>query len=182
MKVEKTPIEGLLVIEPDVFLDSRGFFLETYNAERYKAAGITADFLQDNMSASQYGVVRGLHFQLPPYTQAKLVQCIEGAVLDVAVDLRKKSPTFGQHFSVELTAENHRQFFIPRGFAHGFSVLSTHALFSYKCDNLYHPEADGGILLTDPELHIDWHIPADMMILSEKDKRHPRLQEIVSAF
>ncbi len=181
MKIIKTPIEGLLVIEPDVFGDARGFFQETYNEERYRAAGIEARFVQDNMSSSAYGVVRGLHFQRPPYTQAKLVQCIEGRVLDVAVDLRYGSPAFGQHFAVELSAENHRQFFIPRGFAHGFSVLSEHAVFSYKCDNLYHPEADGGILLTDPALGIDWHIPADKMILSEKDKHHPLLRDMPHA-
>lgn len=182
MEVIKTPIEGLLVIEPKVFADQRGFFVETYNEDRYQAAGIDARFVQDNMSASSYGVVRGLHFQRPPYTQAKLVTCIEGRVLDVAVDLRKDSPTFGQHFAVELSAENHRQFYIPRGFAHGFSVLSEHALFSYKCDNLYHPEADGGIDLMDSALAIDWQIPANQMILSEKDKKHPALKELDNPF
>ena len=160
MNIIKTPIEGLLIIEPRVFNDARGFFEETYNEQRYREAGIDVRFVQDNLSASCYGVVRGLHFQRPPglhfqrppYTQSKLVTCIEGAVLDVAVDLRKGSPTFGQHVAVELSADNHRQFFIPKGFAHGFSVLSEHALFSYKCDELYHPEADGGILLSDPAL------------------------------
>ncbi len=178
MKVIETPIEGLLVIEPDVFADARGFFTETYNNERYAAAGITADFVQDNMSASSYGVVRGLHFQRPPYTQAKLVSCVVGKVYDVAVDMRKDSPTYGQHFGVELSAENHKQFFIPRGFAHGFSVLSEKAIFTYKCDNLYHPEADGGILLTDESLGIDWQVPAEAMILSDKDKKHPLLSEV----
>lgn len=170
------------MIEPQVFGDNRGFFCETYNEERYKAAGITTDFVQDNMSSSTYGVVRGLHFQRPPYTQAKLVSCVVGKVLDVAVDLRKDSPTFGQWYSVELSAENHRQFFIPRGFAHGFSVLSETAVFTYKCDNLYHPEADGGLLLTDPALNIDWQVPADKMILSEKDKKHPLLQDLPQIF
>ncbi len=178
MKIIETPIAGLLVIEPDVFTDARGFFTETYNAERYAAAGIPAQFVQDNMSASSYGVVRGLHFQRPPYTQAKLVSCVVGKVYDVAVDLRKDSPTYGQHFGVELSADNHRQFFIPRGFAHGFSVLSEKAIFTYKCDNLYHPEADGGILLTDPSLGIDWQVPAEAMILSDKDKKHPTIAEI----
>ena len=182
MQVIKTPLEGVLVIEPKVFKDSRGFFVETYNEERYMQAGITARFVQDNMSASTYGVVRGLHFQRPPYTQAKLVSCIEGEVLDVAVDLRKDSPTYGQWYSVLLSAENHRQFFIPRGFAHGFSVLSPTAIFAYKCDNLYHPEADGGLMLNDPTLNIDWQLPEDQMILSDKDKNHPFLKDLDNPF
>lgn len=182
MQVIKTPLEGVLVIEPKVFKDSRGFFVETYNEERYMQAGITARFVQDNMSASTYGVVRGLHFQRPPYTQAKLVSCIEGEVLDVAVDLRKDSPTYGQWYSVLLSAENHRQFFIPRGFAHGFSVLSPRAIFAYKCDNLYHPEADGGLMLNDPTLNIDWQVPEDQMILSDKDKNHPFLKDLDNPF
>ena len=154
MNIIKTPIEGLLIIEPRVFNDARGFFEETYNEQRYREAGIDVRFVQDNLSASCYGVVRGLHFQRPPYTQSKLVTCIEGAVLDV-----------------------HRQFFIPKGFAHGFSVLSEHALFSYKCDELYHPEADGGILLSDPALGIDWRIPEAERILSDKDTKHPLLRD-----
>ncbi len=182
MEIIKTPIEGLLIIEPRVFKDARGFFVETYNEQRYREAGIDARFVQDNMSASCYGVVRGLHFQRPPFTQAKLVTCIEGCVLDVAVDLRTGSPTFGQHFAVELSADNYRQFFIPKGFAHGFSVLSERALFCYKCDELYHPEADGGILLSDPALAIDWRIPADQRILSEKDTKHPLLAELKWSF
>lgn len=182
MQVIKTPLEGVLVIEPKVFQDSRGFFVETYNEERYMQVGITARFVQDNMSASTYGVVRGLHFQRPPYTQAKLVSCIEGEVLDVAVDLRKDSPTYGQWYSVVLSAENHRQFFIPRGFAHGFSVLSPTAIFAYKCDNLYHPEADGGLMLNDPILNIDWRVPKDQMILSDKDKNHPFLKDLDNPF
>lgn len=182
MEIFKTPIEGLLVIEPKVFCDARGYFVETYNTQRYHEAGIDADFVQDNQSCSSYGVVRGLHFQRPPYTQAKLVSCVVGKVLDVAVDLRKDSKTFGQWYSVELSAENHRQFFIPRGFAHGFSVLSETAIFTYKCDNLYHPEADGGLLLSDPDLNIDWQVPSEQRILSDKDKKHPLLKDLDNPF
>ena len=182
MNVIKTPIEGLLVIEPQVFHDARGYFCETYNEQRYREAGITAQFVQDNQSCSSYGVVRGLHFQRPPYTQAKLVSCTVGKVLDVAVDLRHDSPTYGKWYAVELSADNHRQFFIPRGFAHGFSVLSETAVFTYKCDNLYHPEADGGLLLSDPELNIDWQVPAEKRILSEKDQKHPLLKDLPVIF
>ena len=182
MKILTTPIEGLLIIEPQVFNDARGYFVETYNEKRYHDAGIEAKFVQDNQSCSCYGVVRGLHFQRPPFSQAKLVCCTKGRVLDVAVDLRKDSPTFGKWFSVELNEDNHRQFFIPRGFAHGFSVLSETAIFTYKCDNLYHPEADGGLLLTDPALNIDWQVPADQMILSDKDKHHPLLANFDNPF
>ena len=178
MEILKTPIEGLLVIRPQVFRDARGYFVETYNEQRYSDAGITARFVQDNQSCSSYGVVRGLHFQRPPFTQAKLVCCTQGKVLDVAVDLRHNSPTYGQHYAVELTGENHLQFFIPRGFAHGFSVLSDSATFTYKCDNLYHPEADGGVLLNDPALGIDWQVPEKLRILSEKDTRHPLLKDL----
>jgi dTDP-4-dehydrorhamnose 3,5-epimerase len=182
MEIIKTPIEGLLVIEPRVFNDARGYFCETYNEARYREAGIDARFVQDNQSCSSYGVVRGLHFQRPPYAQAKLVSCVRGKVLDVAVDLRKDSPTFGQWYSVELSEDNHRQFFIPRGFAHGFSVLSETAIFTYKCDNLYHPEAEGGVLLSDPTLNIDWQVPADLRILSDKDTKHPKMEELESPF
>lgn len=182
MNVIQTPIEGLIIVEPQVFGDARGYFVEAYNEARYAAAGITARFVQDNQSMSTFGVVRGLHFQKPPYSQAKLVSCLEGSVLDVAVDLRAGSPTYGQHVAVVLSAENHRQFFIPKGFAHGFSVLSERALFAYKCDELYHPEAEGGILLSDPDLHIDWQIPADQMILSAKDTKHPLLKELPQIF
>lgn len=170
------------MIEPQVFKDARGYFVETYNAQRYREAGIEATFVQDNQSCSSYGVVRGLHFQRPPYTQAKLVSCPVGCVLDIAVDLRKESVTFGQWFGIELSAENHRQFFIPRGFAHGFSVLSETAIFTYKCDNLYHPEADGGLLLSDPELAIDWQIPEEQRIISEKDTKHPLLRDFDNPF
>ena len=182
MEIIKTPIEGLLVIKPQVFVDARGYFVETYNEKRCREAGIDAQFVQDNQSCSSYGVVRGLHFQRPPYTQAKLVCCTVGRVLDIAVDLRKDSPTFGQWHSVELSAENHLQFFIPKGFAHGFSVLSETAVFAYKCDELYHPEADGGILLSDPDLAIDWQVPAELRIISDKDKKHPLLRDFDSPF
>ncbi len=182
MEIITTPIEGLLIIEPKVFHDARGYFVETYNEQRYREAGIDAQFVQDNQSCSSFGVVRGLHFQRPPYTQAKLVCCTQGRVLDVAVDLRKDSKTFGQWFSVELTEENHRQFFIPRGFAHGFSVLSEKAVFTYKCDNLYHPEADGGLLLSDPALDIDWQVPTQQRIISDKDTKHPLLKDLDNPF
>ncbi len=182
MEIITTPIEGLLIIEPKVFHDARGYFVETYNEQRYREAGINAQFVQDNQSCSSFGVVRGLHFQRPPYTQAKLVCCTQGRVLDVAVDLRKGSKTYGQWFGVELTEENHRQFFIPRGFAHGFSVLSEKAVFTYKCDNLYHPEADGGLLLSDPALNIDWQVPTEQRIISDKDTKHPLLKDLDNPF
>ena len=177
MNIFETEIPGVLVVEPQVFGDSRGWFCETYNEERYQKAGIPVRFVQDNQSFSSFGVVRGLHFQRPPFTQAKLVSCLIGEVLDVAVDLRQGSPTFGRHVAVRLSADNKRQLFLPKGFAHGFSVISERALFSYKCDELYHPEADGGILLTDPALGIDWLVPQEKMNLSEKDKRHPLLRD-----
>lgn len=182
MEIIKTPIKDLVVIKPRVFSDARGFFFETYNEERYREAGITQQFVQDNMSKSSYGVVRGLHFQKPPYSQAKLVQVIEGAVLDVAVDLRSDSATYGQWYAVELTSENHLQFLIPRGFAHGFAVLSETAIFTYKCDNLYHPESEGGIIYNDPTLNIDWGIPADKALISEKDTKHPLFKDLEKIF
>lgn len=177
MNIIETPIKDLFIIEPDVFADERGFFMETYNAERYAQAGIRQHFVQDNMSSSCYGVVRGLHFQRAPYAQSKLVSCIAGEVLDVALDLRPGSKTFGQWFSVRLSSDNHRQFLIPQGFAHGFSVLSEQAVFAYKCDNLYHKESEGGILLSDPQLGIDWQVPEEKRILSEKDKKYPLFEE-----
>lgn len=180
MNIIQTPIEGLLIIEPRVFNDARGYFVETYNEQRYREAGIDTVFVQDNQSCSTYGVVRGLHFQKPPYSQAKLVCCTVGRVLDVAVDLREGSKTFGQWFSVELSEENKRQFFIPRGFAHGFSVLSKTAIFTYKCDNLYHPEAEGGILLSDTDLNINWKIPVEDCIISDKDTKHPTFHEYIN--
>lgn len=183
MEIIKTEIEGLLLLKPKVFTDSRGYFYESYSKREFdEAVGYPVEFVQDNQSKSSYGVVRGLHFQLPPFTQSKLVRCIKGTVLDVAVDLRKGSPTFGLHLAVELSEENRMQFFIPKGFAHGFSVLSPEAVFQYKCDNYYAPQADGGISLFDDSLGIDWHIaPADR-ILSDKDRKHPLLSEIESPF
>ena len=178
MKVENTRIEGVKIIEPQVFGDNRGWFAEQYNAARYKEAGISADFVQDNESFSSKGVVRGLHWQAAPHTQAKLVRVIRGAVWDVAVDIRKGSPTFGRHVSVVLTGENKKQFFIPRGFAHGFIVLEDDTLFSYKCDNLYCPEADRGMLFSDPALKIEWPEVGVEVKLSEKDRRHPGLAGI----
>ena len=182
MNVIKTDIEGVVIIEPRVFSDARGYFFESYNKEVFDREVGHVDFVQDNESCSTRGVMRGLHFQRPPYAQAKLVRCVRGAVVDVAVDLRKGSPTYGRHVAVELTEENHRQFFIPRGFAHGFAVLSDVAVFQYKCDNYYHPEADGGISIVDPSLGIDWRMAIGEAILSDKDKRHPRLEEFETPF
>ena len=175
MQVIKTPIEGLLIIEPKVFLDARGYFFESFSQREFDEKVGPVRFVQDNESMSSYGVMRGLHFQRPPFTQSKLVRCVKGAVLDVAVDIRKGSPTYGQHVAVELTEDNHRQFFISKGFAHGFSVLSETAVFQYKCDEFYHPEADDGISIMDESLGIDWRIPTDKAILSEKDMHHPLL-------
>lgn len=172
MNIVTTPIEGLLVIEPKVFQDDRGYFFESFQEERYREAGISTAFVQDNESKSVRGVIRGLHYQLNPYAQSKLVRVIEGRVYDVAVDLRKNSPTFGNWYGVELSSENKKQFFIPRGFAHGFSVLSETAIFSYKCDNYYNPDSDRGILYNDPTLKIDWLIPEDEAIVSEKDRNN----------
>ena len=181
MKIIDTKIPEVKIIEPDVFGDHRGYFMETWSVNKYEALNFVP--AQDNESfTAKKGTLRGLHFQQDPMAQAKIVRVTRGAVLDVAVDIRKGSPTYLQWESVELSEENKRQFYIPRGFAHGFSVLSARAVFTYKCDNLYHPEADGGILLTDPALHIDWQIPAEQMILSEKDKNHPLLAELDNPF
>ena len=163
-------------------IDDRGYFFEAYSEKDFNRDVRELHFVQDNESKSSYGVMRGLHFQRPPFTQSKLVRCVKGAVLDVAVDIRKGSPTYGQHVAVELTEDNHRQFFIPRSFAHGFAVLSPEAVFQYKCDNFYHPEADGGISILDTSLGIDWRIPTDHAILSEKDTRHPLLKDFDSPF
>ncbi|MDE5662957.1 MAG: dTDP-4-dehydrorhamnose 3,5-epimerase [Muribaculaceae bacterium] len=183
MEVIKTELDGVLILQPRIFNDSRGYFFESYNKRAFhEAVGRNVDFVQDNESASTRGVMRGLHFQRPPHAQAKLVRCVRGRVLDVAVDIRKGSPTYGCHVAVELSEENHRQFFIPRGFAHGFAVLSDEAVFQYKCDNYYAPEADGGISIVDPELQIDWQIPLEEAILSEKDTRHPLLRDFDSPF
>ena len=178
MNVIETGIPGLLILEPRVFGDVRGYFFESFNRQAFTEAVGEVAFVQDNESRSCYGVVRGLHFQKGEWAQAKLVRVVEGCVLDVAVDLRPGSPTFGRHFSVELSGENHRQFFIPRGFAHGFSVLSETAVFQYKCDNYYHPEAEGAIAWDDPDLAIDWRIPADCVLLSEKDRNHPCFKDL----
>ena len=182
IKVSTCDIEGLYVIEPTVFGDKRGYFMETYNYNDYKAAGIDMEFVQDNQSASKKGVLRGLHFQRPPHAQSKLVRCVRGAVLDVAVDIRRGSPTYGRHVAVELTEDNHLQLFIPRGFAHGFAVLSEEALFQYKCDNCYAPQSEGAVAWNDPQIGIDWRIDPANVILSEKDSRHPRLDEAPELF
>ena len=178
MKIHKTPIVGLLIIEPRVFEDDRGYFFESFQSDRYREAGIPSNFIQDNESKSVRGVIRGLHYQSGPFAQAKLVRVIEGSVFDVAVDLRKESPTFGQWFGVELTSENKKQFYIPRGFAHGFSVLSETAIFTYKCDNYYHPESECGIAYNDPTLKIDWKISVSEEIISEKDKGNLLFSEV----
>ena len=182
MNVIKTNIEGVVVIEPRLFEDSRGYFFESFSQREFDENVRKITFVQDNESKSSYGVMRGLHFQRPPFTQSKLVRCVKGAVLDVAVDIRKGSSTYGQHVAVELTEDNHRQFFIPKGFAHGFAVLSDVAVFQYKCDEFYHPEADGGICILDESLGIDWRIPTDKAILSEKDTKHPLLKDFDSPF
>ena len=182
MKVTQLNIEGVFIIEPKVFCDERGYFFESFSLKDFSEKVSSIEFVQDNESMSSYGVVRGLHYQKLPYTQAKLVRCVKGSVLDVAVDIRYGSPTFGQHVAVELTENNHRQLFIPRGFAHGFSVLSETAVFQYKCDNYYHPESEGGISIADGSLNIDWRIPSDYFILSEKDLRHPLLQNAPKDF
>lgn len=182
MEVIKTDIEGPLVIEPKVFGDARGYFFESFSQREFDAKVGELRFVQDNESCSRRGVMRGLHFQMPPFTQAKLVRCVRGAVLDVAVDIRRGSPTYGRHVAVELTEDNHRQFFVPKGFAHGFSVLSDVAVFQYKCDEFYHPEADAGISILDESLGIDWRIPLEEALLSEKDTRHPLLSGFESPF
>lgn len=177
-----TSISGVFIIEPRIFTDPRGYFFESFSQREFEEKIGKIEFVQDNESKSSYGVMRGLHFQKPPYAQAKLVRCVLGRVLDVAVDIRKGSPTYGQHIAVELTEDNHRQFFIPRGFAHGFAVLSDEAIFQYKCDNYYHPEADGGISILDESLCIDWQFYLDKAILSEKDTKHPLLKDFNSPF
>jgi dTDP-4-dehydrorhamnose 3,5-epimerase len=187
INVIKTGIEGVLIIEPKVFGDARGYFFESFSQRDFDEKvvpilGHKVNFVQDNESMSSYGVMRGLHFQRPPFTQSKLVRCVKGAVLDVAVDIRKGSSTYGHHVAVELTDENHRQFFVPRGFAHGFAVLSETALFQYKCDEFYHPEAEGGISIVDDSLGIDWRIPTENALLSEKDTKHACLKDFDSPF
>ena len=182
MNVIETGIEGLLILEPRIFKDARGYFFESFSQREFEEMVGPVRFVQDNESMSTYGVMRGLHFQRPPYTQSKLVRCVSGRVLDVAGDIRLGSPTYGQHVAMELSAENHRQFFISKGFAHGFAVLSETAIFQYKCDEFYHPEADDGISILDGSLGIDWRIPTDKAILSEKDTRHGMLVDFKSPF
>lgn len=188
MEIIKTNIEGPVIIEPKIFGDARGYFFESFSQREFdeKVAipqyGHPVVFVQDNESMSSYGVMRGLHFQRPPFTQSKIVRCVKGKVLDVAVDIRKGSPTYGQHVVVELTEDNHRQFFVPKGFAHGFVVLSETAIFQYKCDEFYHPEVDGGINIQDESLGIDWHIEISKALLSEKDTKHPMLNAFDSPF
>jgi dTDP-4-dehydrorhamnose 3,5-epimerase len=177
MEVIKTNIEGVVIIEPRIFRDDRGYFFESFSQRDFQEKVCNTVFVQDNESKSSYGVLRGLHFQKTPYAQSKLVRVIKGAVLDVAVDIRKGSPTFGQHVAVELTEDNHRQFFIPRGFAHGFSVLTDEVIFQYKCDNFYAPQSEGALAWDDPDLGIDWRIPTDKVLLSEKDCHHSRLRD-----
>lgn len=182
MDVIKTAIDGVFIIEPKVFNDGRGYFFESFSQREFEEKIRKINFVQDNESMSGYGVMRGLHFQYPPYSQSKLVRCVKGRVLDVAVDIRKGSPTYGQHVAVELSEDNHRQFFIPRGFAHGFAVLSETAVFQYKCDDFYAPDADGGISIIDESLNIDWNIPLEKAILSEKDTKHVCLSDFDSPF
>lgn len=182
MNVIKTKIDGVVIIEPRIFEDARGYFFESFSQREFDEKVAPIHFVQDNESKSSYGVLRGLHFQKPPYAQSKLVRCIRGKVLDVAVDIRKGSPTYGQWVSCELTEDNHRQFFIPQGFAHGFSVLSDVAVFQYKCDNFYHPEAEGAIAWNDPQLNINWLLGEKCILLSEKDMVHPSLKDLITPF
>ena len=187
MNIIQTPLKGAIIIEPKIFKDARGYFFESFSQRDFDSQvapllGHNVQFVQDNESMSSYGVMRGLHFQRPPYTQSKLLRCVRGKVLDVAVDIRKGSPTYGQHLAVELSEENKRQFFISRGFAHGFAVLSETAVFQYKCDEFYHPESDGGINILDSSLDIDWRIPVEKALLSEKDTKHPLLKDFDSPF
>ncbi len=183
INVIQTSISGVFIIEPKVFGDERGFFLESFNAREFaEKTGIEVAFVQDNESKSHFGVIRGMHFQLPPYTQSKLVRVVKGKVLDVVVDLRIGSPTYGKYEMCELTEDNHRQFFVPKGMAHGFAVLSDEAIFQYKCDAFYHPEAEGAIAWDDPDLNIQWPIPTEDVVLSEKDKHHIQLKDFESPF
>lgn len=182
MNIIETAIKGVYIIEPRVFADARGYFFESFSEREFQEAVGSIHFVQDNESMSSYGVMRGLHFQRPPFTQAKLVRCVKGRVLDVAVDIRKGSPTYGQHVAIELSEENHRQFFVPHGFAHGFAVLSETAIFQYKCDNYYAPQADGGISILDESLGINWQIPTDKALLSEKDTKHALLKDFETPF
>lgn len=182
MNVIKTDIEGLVIIEPRLFRDARGYFFESFSEREFAEKVAPVKFVQDNESRSSYGVLRGLHFQKPPYAQAKLVRVVKGRVLDVAVDLRKGSPTYGKYVAVELSEDNHLQFFIPRGFAHGFCVLSDEVVFQYKCDNYYAPQSEGAVIWNDPDLGIDWRIPQEDVVLSDKDRCHPAFKELDDVF
>ncbi|MBO5815122.1 MAG: dTDP-4-dehydrorhamnose 3,5-epimerase [Bacteroidales bacterium] len=182
MNVVRTDIEGLVIIEPRLFQDQRGYFFESFSEREFASKVAPVEFVQDNESKSTYGVLRGLHFQKPPYAQAKLVRVVKGRVMDVAVDLRKGSPTYGMHAAVELSEDNHRQLFIPRGFAHGFCVLSEEVIFQYKCDNYYAPESEGAIRWDDSDLGIEWGIPAEDVVLSDKDRNHPGFKELEDVF
>jgi dTDP-4-dehydrorhamnose 3,5-epimerase len=183
MTIKTTDIEGVVIVEPQVFGDRRGYFFESFHVERYaEALSLKDPFVQDNESRSRYGVIRGLHFQKPPYSQAKLIRVVSGEVLDVAVDLRRDSKTYGKYVSVRLSGENHLQLYLPRGIAHGFSVHSQEVVFQYKCDNYYHPESEGAIAWNDPAIGVDWQIPPQDVILSDKDSHNPLLADIVSPF
>lgn len=183
MEIIKTAIEGVFIIEPKIFGDARGYFFESFNARDFKEkTGLDINFVQDNESKSSYGVLRGLHFQNPPFTQSKLVRVVSGSVLDVAVDIRRGSPSYGKHVSVELTGENHRQFFMPKGIAHGFSVLSPEAVFQYKCDEFYAPQSEGALAWDDPDLAIDWRVPIEKVLLSDKDRHHPNFANFTTPF
>ena len=182
MEIIETELKGVVIIEPRVFKDNRGYFFESFSQKEFDEKVMPIHFVQDNESLSTYGVMRGLHYQKMPYTQSKLVRCTQGRILDVAIDIRKGSPTFGKHIAVELTEENHRQLFIPRGFAHGFAVLSEKAILQYKCDNFYAPQAEAGIQLRDETLGIDWKIPTTKAILSEKDMKYPFLKDMILDF
>jgi dTDP-4-dehydrorhamnose 3,5-epimerase len=177
MNIVETEIEGVVIVEPRLFEDGRGYFFESFSKKKFDAKVRPVDFVQDNESRSCYGVIRGLHYQMPPFAQSKLVRAVRGRILDVAVDIRKGSPTFGRHVAVELTSDNHRQLFVPRGFAHGFSVLSEEAVVQYKCDNYYSPQHEGSIAFDDPQLAIEWLVEASRLVISEKDRRHPRLMD-----
>jgi dTDP-4-dehydrorhamnose 3,5-epimerase len=182
MEVIKSNIDGVVIIEPRIFADERGYFFEAFSEREFAEKVCNCRFVQDNEAKSSYGVVRGLHFQQPPHAQSKLVRVVKGKILDVVVDIRKSSPTFGRHIAVELSAENHRQLFIPQGFAHGYAVLSEEAIVEYKCDDFYHPECEGGIAWNDATIGVDWQVPADKIILSERDKNHPTLAECNKLF
>lgn len=183
MSVIRTDIEGVLIIEPKVFGDARGYFFESFNGERFaEETGVATTFVQDNESRSSYGVVRGLHFQKPPFAQGKLVRCVVGEVIDVAIDIREGSATYGKWVGVKLSESNHRQLWLPKGMAHGFAVLTQEAVFQYKCDEYYHPEAEGALAWDDPTIGIDWQVPSEKVVLSEKDSHHPRLEDFVTPF